>query len=70
MQKLLLRDKSFNFTKAFWQLHVAESIADLVMINGHGAVYEIKSDLDSFERLNRQINDYFKVFFLCEYRNS
>lgn len=62
MQKLLLRDKSFNYTKAFWQLHVAESIADLVMINGHGAVYEIKSDLDSFERLNRQINDYFKVF--------
>ena len=50
MQKLLLRDKSFNFTKAFWQLHVAEPIADLVMINGHGAVYEIKSDLDSFER--------------------
>ena len=62
MQKLLLRDKSFSYTKAFWQLHVVESIADLVMINGHGAVYEIKSDLDSFERLNSQINDYFKVF--------
>ena len=62
MWKLLLRDKSLSYTKAFWQLHVADSIADLVMVNGHGSVYEIKSDLDSFERLEGQISDYFKVF--------
>ncbi|GHV29831.1 hypothetical protein FACS1894167_09710 [Synergistales bacterium] len=32
------------------------------MINGEGRVYEIKSDLDNFDRLHDQLNDYFKAF--------
>jgi len=32
------------------------------MINGEGRVYEIKSDLDNFERLNDQLYDYCKAF--------
>ena len=32
------------------------------MINGEGRVYEIKSDLDTFGRLESQLHDYFKAF--------
>ncbi|WP_162178958.1 sce7725 family protein [Bifidobacterium stellenboschense] len=60
--RLLLHSHSLRTSKAFRQLHVANSIADTVIINGHGTVYEIKSDLDTFERLEGQLKDYFKVF--------
>ncbi len=32
------------------------------MINGEGRVYEIKSDLDNFDRLHDQLSDYYKAF--------
>ena len=32
------------------------------MINGKAIVYEIKTELDSFERLSTQVADYFKAF--------
>ena len=32
------------------------------MINGKGVVYEIKTELDNLERLNSQIEDYYKAF--------
>lgn len=41
---------------------ISNSKADFVMINGKGVVYEIKTDLDNFQRLQSQINDYYKVF--------
>ncbi len=60
--RLLLHSHSLRTSKAFRQLHVANSIADTVIINGHGTVYEIKSDIDTFERLEGQLKDYFTVF--------
>lgn len=36
--------------------------ADLVAINGHFTGYEIKSDLDSFQRLSSQVDEYDRVF--------
>ena len=60
--RLLLHSHSLRTSKAFRQFRVANSIADTVIINGHGTVYEIKSDLDSFDRLEGQLEDYFKVF--------
>ena len=60
--RLLLHSHSLRTSKGFRQFRVAGSIADTVIINRHGAVYEIKSDLDTFERLGGQLRDYFTVF--------
>ena len=49
-------------TAALTELPISKSKADFVMINGKGVVYEIKTDLDNFQRLQSQINDYYKVF--------
>lgn len=62
LNKLLVGIHSVNTTTALSQIRVADHIADFVMINGEGRVYEIKSDLDNFERLNDQLYDYFKAF--------
>ena len=62
LNKLLCGIHNVNTTVAFSQVRIEHSIADFVMINGEGQVYEIKSDLDNFERLNDQLYDYFKAF--------
>jgi hypothetical protein len=36
--------------------------ADVVILNGTSSVYEIKTELDSFDRLERQLKAYRKVF--------
>ena len=41
---------------------ISSSIADFVLINGKGVVYEIKTELDTTERLSNQIMDYYKAF--------
>ena len=58
----LLVIHSVNTTTALSQVRIADHIADFVMINGEGQVYEIKSELDNFERLNDQLYDYYKAF--------
>lgn len=62
LNKLLVGIHSVNTTTALSQIRIANHIADFVMINGEGRVYEIKSDLDNFERLNDQLYDYYKAF--------
>lgn len=62
LNRLLLARHDPATTVAFRQLRVAMSIADFVMINGEGRVYEIKSDLDNFHRLAGQLNDYYTAF--------
>jgi len=47
---------------ALSQVHIGHSIADFVMINGEGQIYEIKSSLDNFDRLCDQLRDYFCAF--------
>ena len=49
-------------TTALSQVPINKSIADFVLINGKAVVYEIKSGLDSFDRLESQVNDYYKAF--------
>ena len=44
------------------ELRVGKSRADVVILNGTSTVYEVKSEYDSFERLEAQIADYRKVF--------
>lgn len=60
--KLLLGRHSLNTTTALTQIPIGRSKADFIMINGKAVVYEIKTELDSFERLDTQLNDYFKAF--------
>lgn len=62
LNKLLDGIHNVNTTTAFSQVHIGHSIADFVMINGEGQVYEIKSDLDNFNRLNDQLSDYYRAF--------
>ena len=62
LNKLLIGIHSVNTTTALSQVRIADHIADFVMINGEGCVYEIKSDLDNLDRLTEQIKDYYKAF--------
>ncbi len=45
-----------------FELPVGSSRADLCKINGESIAYEIKTDLDNFSRLKKQIGDYYKIF--------
>lgn len=60
--KILLGRHSINSSVLFTEFRVETSKADVVIFNGTSHVYEIKTDLDNFERLQKQINDYQKVF--------
>ena len=60
--QLLIQKHDLYKTAALTELPISNSKADFVMINGKGVVYEIKTDLDNFQRLRSQIEDYYKVF--------
>lgn len=60
IDNVILRQSS-NAVSVF-ELPVGESRADICKVNGHSAAYEIKTDLDSFYRLEKQLDDYFDVF--------
>ena len=62
LNKLLLGRHSINTTTALTQIPIKKSKADFILINGKAVVYEIKTELDNFERLKNQINDYYKAF--------
>lgn len=61
-QKILIGRHSIKSSSLFTELRVESSKADVVIFNGTSHVYEIKTDLDNFERLEKQIEDYKKVF--------
>lgn len=62
LNQLLIEKHDLSNTVALTELPVANSKADFVIINDKGAVYEIKTDLDNFNRLQSQVADYYKVF--------
>ncbi|MED4448781.1 MAG: sce7726 family protein [Bacillota bacterium] len=62
LNKLLLGRHSLNTTTALTEVPVKKSKADFILINGKAIVYEIKTGLDTFDRLENQINDYYKAF--------
>lgn len=62
LNKLLVGIHSVNTTTALSQLRIGAHIADFVMINGEGRVYEIKTELDTLDRLHDQLIDYFRAF--------
>ena len=62
INKLLLGRHSINTTTALTQIPISKSKADFILINGKAVVYEIKTELDSFDRLATQLRDYYKGF--------
>lgn len=62
LNKLLFNKHNPYKTTALTEIPVAKSKADFIMINGKAVVYEIKTELDNFERLDSQLENYYKAF--------
>lgn len=62
VKKVLIGKHSLKSSSLFTEFRVATSKADVVILNGTSHVYEIKTELDSLERLKSQIDNYKKVF--------
>lgn len=62
LNKIVFGMHSPRTSSAFEELHIGESIADFVVINGRATVYEIKTELDTLQRLDAQIADYYTAF--------
>lgn len=62
LNKLLLGVHSINTTTALTEIPISTSKADFVLINGKAVVYEIKTELDNLDRLDGQIQNYYKAF--------
>ena len=60
--KILLGKHSLNTSQILTEFRVDRSKAGVVLLNGTSTVYEIKSEYDSFARLERQIQSYFEIF--------
>lgn len=65
INELLIRKYGVKTTTIINEFRVGGSIADLVMFNGTSKVFEIKTELDSNKRLQRQMDDYAKLFNEC-----
>ncbi len=61
-RKLLLGRHSLNTSTLINEFRVSNSLADIVLVNGHSTVYEIKTELDSPDRLDSQLRDYQRAF--------
>lgn len=61
-QKVLLGVHSLKTASMLNEFRVGKCIADVVVLNGTGTVYEIKSERDSLARLQEQVLGYRDVF--------
>lgn len=62
LNKQLLGKYSLNTATILNEFRVGLAKADLVLLNGTSVAYEIKTELDSPERLAHQVHNYQKVF--------
>lgn len=62
LNKLLLGKHSLNTTTALSEVTINKSKADFILLNGKAVVYEIKTELDTLNRIVNQVSDYYKVF--------
>lgn len=60
LNKLLLGKYSVNTTTVINEFKIGSSIADFVLLNGDANIFEIKTEFDSLEKLNKQLADYVK----------
>jgi len=64
IKSAFLNKKLFNSTQhvVCFEMPVGTSRADLCKVGKYSTVYEIKTDLDNLNRLEKQLSDYQKVF--------
>ncbi|EGR0208220.1 sce7726 family protein [Vibrio vulnificus] len=62
INKQLLGRHSLNTATMLSEFRVGQNIADCVLLNGIATCYEIKTEYDSLERLEEQIDAYCSVF--------
>ena len=60
--KILLGKYSLNTSCMLTEFRVENCRADVVVLNGTSNVYEIKSEYDSLDRIQSQVNSYIKMF--------
>jgi len=58
INKLLLGKYSLNTTTVINELKIKNSVADFVLLNGEIRIFEIKTELDNLQKLEKQIQDY------------
>ena len=61
-EKILLGKHNLNTAFMLTEFRADNCKADAVVLNGTSHVYEIKSEVDSFDRLEDQLNAYQKIF--------
>ncbi|WP_198163652.1 sce7726 family protein [Pedobacter cryoconitis] len=62
LNSYVLREHSLAETILLNEFKIGTSKADVIVVNGTNKVFEIKTELDTPERLQNQVNDYFKAF--------
>lgn len=64
LNSLLIQNRKISSCSALTELPVANSKTDMIFVdeNDVGIVYEIKTELDTLNRLENQIQDYYKAF--------
>lgn len=65
INELLLKKYGTKNTVAFNEFKAGKSVADFVLFNGISKVFEIKTELDTEKRLEKQLADYTKIFKEC-----
>jgi hypothetical protein len=60
--RILAGRHSLNSSQMLPEFRIGKSKADIVLLNGTSTVYEIKSEYDSFARLEKQVDSYSKAF--------
>lgn len=61
-RQLLLKNHSDKSATLLREVTSERAIADIVIVNGVTAAYEIKTELDNFDRLNNQLTSYSKLY--------
>lgn len=56
--RFFLKQYSLSTTSVFNEFKIGNSIADFVLLNGTARIFEIKTDLDGLDKLEKQLNDY------------
>jgi hypothetical protein len=64
--KILLGTHSLKTTCMLTEFRAGRCKADVVLFNGTSTVYEIKSERDSLDRLQKQIDEYLGVFDILQ----
>ncbi|MHB9037783.1 MAG: sce7726 family protein [Armatimonadota bacterium] len=61
-QKVLLGKHSLNTSCMLTEFRAGSCKADVVILNGTSTVYEVKSERDKLDRLEKQLNEYLRIF--------